>query len=373
MHFNVCSPALVRYREKYSLGFKQLCKLFIGIFLFPRLPRSDVIHIFQGLRSKTYMDLFENSTVTIIGSYEEQLYARQMGFSFLWAFPIQSSVVTCVYNKCHYFILWQLWMWRASLIRKNKVVLFLYEDTQEVGSFLAEVSTLLPDKCFSVCIQHAYYNCLQPMRYEGKLSQFNFVINEKQAELMKLDPQKTFSIGLNYNAMTQCAGDLSIIFVGTGEIYSLDHYYESLQIFLKIDKLLKKNLRIHAAYRPHPNELAHPDIMATLGRSFSSIDYLSKIFRLSSGRSIYVGNVSSLLFEANQAGHLVANFDLREYWHRSVFSYDHKIDTSDLGEFIRWVGLVNIKASPPSELFCNHLTDPLNRFRLALANANLTV
>ena len=373
--YAVWRPKTIQERKNQAIDFKWFVRAVLSMFITPKHGTSKNIYIFKGLKNKVYMELFDKSSVVIIGSKKEKKYAKEMGYGFIWSWPVRSSVTVNVYRGGRFFILWQLKLWRAQLTKKSKVLIFLNEDTQPIGTFLSQIATVLPNKVTVVCIQHGYYvnhHCsANTPRLEGKLCEYNFVWDDKQAEIMKSAPGKTYVIGLPYFAEAQARENLPIIFVGTGESDIPEFYLRSLNIFSQIDELLNQKFSKRAVYRPHPYEFKQPEVMLELEQRFNSVDFLNKIDRLNTGKSIFIGNVSSLLYEAKLAGHYVVIFDMNKDLLTPVFDYDLKIDPSNLTGLVDWMNEV------VTQIDVNYFTDfgkiatPLERFQQAIIDAKL--
>ena len=188
------------------------------------------------------------------------------------------------------------------------VTVFIYEDTHPFGTFMA----LLADHGTSgyrvVCIQHGHFpSSIFPARPEGQMTEYNLVWDTQQGEIISSRSEKTRVVGLNYqaSAAAQLDGAISVIFLGLGsEIY----YSESIRIYDRIARALReafKNLEIR--YRPHPNEFKKLNRIAECERLFDQIDYTPKVNLLNGPRNVFVGEYSSMLYEAKQSGHLTAS------------------------------------------------------------------
>jgi|GEM_PF-3770900 len=367
------SPNEMKRRRDYSLGLVELIRCFLGIFIYPKFGKSDVVYVFEGLRNKDYMAAFDRSTVVVIGSHEERRFAKINGYGFIWSFPVDAAVRSKVYRDWSFFISRQILRWSNRLKRKKNVIFFLYEDTQPLGTFLAHVSRCLPANTKSVCIQHGYFSELKyPLRYEGKISDINFVWDERQAQLMGLDRAKTFSIGLPYSARAHHCKELPIVLVGIGAPYSdLDLYMAMLNIFTEIARIVRNDLGRGVIYRPHPTEFIHSEIMGDLDKGFEEIDALGKIDRLNSARSIFIGTISSFLYEAKSAGHFVVFVDIDDKA-IPVFEYDLKITPLNLTELIDWIKITSTKLTVMGDgVECGFDENPLTRFRHAVIEAKL--
>jgi len=366
------SKEMVASRFKLFKGAKEILKSIISIFVLPGYTQADKIYIFQGSKTQIYLKLFDKSKVVLLGSRKEKKLAIEHGYGFLWDFPLRSSVAASVYRGNDLLLYWQLIWWLKFLSRKHEVIMFLSEDTQEVGTFLCQFVSLLPSKVKTVCIQHGYYNYHQPMRYEGMHCQYKLLWDDKQIALMNLNRDSSFSIGPPYIARAKIGSELPIIFVGTGELFAPRYYQAAVDTYTKIDHMLNTRFGISGVYRPHPNEYCRPEALRLLVKQFKDLDFSEIEDRLNGQRSIFVGNVSSVLFLAARSGHFVANFDMYEYWHKCLFDYHYKIDVLNIRGFIEWVEVLRSNRDNKCTFKNKNNDDPVLEFRRGLIELGIT-
>jgi len=368
--FIVYHPGFLEKRNGLLFVLKDLCASIVSLFLVPAFASKSNLYIFHRPRTPHLLPLFNCSHILILGSAEDLKLSRRLGCSFFSDYFIRSAVVSSVYRSWDVFLLWQLFFWRRRLARFNRVLIFLYEDTQPVGTFLAHLPSLLPGNAKAICLQHGYFNPRQPMRYEGLLCEYNFVWDQFQATLIGAVPEKTFVIGLPYSAIAHAKDNLSIILVGTGDPY-FPRYRETLLTYSRIYNYLIKSLGLPVLYRPHPSEYANPACTSVLRSTFESLDSLGTEDRLANTQSVFIGNVSSLLYAARCTGHFVASFSLNDYWHTPDNVYDLQIDLRNLRQLADW-----ILSLTPSKRFRRiqsafTTADPAERFRHVLCETNL--
>ena len=87
------------------------------------------------------------------------------------------------------------------------------------------------------------------------------------------------------------------------------------------------------AYRPHPNEYSEPNKIAECKQIFGQIDQTSKVKLLNGPWSLFIGDVSSLLYEAKKAGHLTAYVSIDPKCIATGY-HDLTIVPEDLEEFV---------------------------------------
>lgn len=358
-------------RKKIMRSYGSIIRTIIGLFIKPRINNSKIIYIFEGLKNQEYIAAFRPESVVIIGSHQEKEYAMSNGHAFCWAFPMQSSIYSNMSRGWSYPAIMQLKYWTKLLAKSEQVIFFLQEDTQPLGTFLVYLSRLLSANSSSVCIQHGYFlKYYFPIRNEGALTDFNFVWDSKQAELIGSNKLKTFEIGLPYIAKAKPSSELVVVLVGTGVVGNgSDIYKRSIQTYIKVNDLLAGKLGMKVFYRPHPNEYNDKKLIAELRNFFSLVDSQDKLDQLNGPRALFIGVESSLLFEAGVAGHIVAHLKLDE----SIpeFEFEFEFCENEVDELFKWVFSIKNKINLVNK--SKNIADlsPLERFKVALHQSNL--
>lgn len=362
----------IERRRTDARGFKDFIRTLIGVFIKPDFCNVETLYIFEGLRNKEYMSAFNASSVIVIGSHKEKQYAKSHGYGFCWSFPIDSSVHAKMYRGFSLPINRQINIWIKELSRVKQVVFFLYEDTQPLGVFFVHIGRLLKPKVTSVCIQHGYFsNSEYEIRIEGNLSDINFVWDENQVKLIGCNKSAAFEVGLPYAAKAKPTTEKIVVLVGTGTPYDgNDDYDKTLAIFSIIHDELIKDTNIKVYYRPHPNEWVHDNLILELRKKFSLLDELNKFQILNGPKAIFIGSISSLLYEAGVAGHLVVHLKIYDKSEPS-FKYDFACEPLNIHSLIDWIRSINsIEDSTVQHQILNK-NSPLERFISALHAAKL--
>ena len=355
-----------RYKSYYSL--QHLFKATVGIFYNFNLGTSRSLFIFEGIRYINYMKAFNPTDVIIIGSHSEKKYAYENGYGFIWSFPITTSVEIMVSRRISIFLYIIIKKWFNKLLLFNNVKIFLYEDTQSLGVFFNKISTILDNRVTCICIQHGYFVGNLGMRYDGSITEVNFVWDNIQGKLIGGSPRKTFVIGLPYFAKAKRNDQITIIFVGSGTYDDGSNEYEiSYDFFFKLKKFLNSINILNIVYRPHPNEWNNLDLINKLKNTFDNLDDTSKVERLNSKKSIFVGTVSSLLYEAGVAGHLIAQLNVNSKL-LPLFKIDFKFTDFYFEKFAYWLESNKILLNDEKILDEIDLIDPLNIFTEAILN-----
>lgn len=309
---SVFVPEDVRRRRRYDLSWRPLVRAVLGTFARIAAPRSRRLIVFQGTRDKLYHRVFSPGEVMIIGSDADREYARANGHAFASSSPVEGAVRIALSRRLDFFLLRQLRSWAKLLREYEQVGLFLYEDTQPLGAFFANVAALAGSHVNVVCIQHGYFpRPLNDLPLDGSASQVNFVWDQKQAELIGCS--KAFAIGPPVSAIARSTKRPQIILVGTGTYYDGTGDFErTLSWYRSLLDRLPEDLQTQVLYRPHPNEMASRSIADRIQELFPRLDLLPLAERLGGDVAVFVGSLSSVLFEAGYAGHVVVRVGLRE-------------------------------------------------------------
>lgn len=301
----------ILFRQKQAHSLKEKIRYIASIFILPNFKNKKQIFFFQGIRHSFYFQNFDKNSIIIIGSKKEKEFARKNGFGFVNSMPIISAVKAFVYRDSKFLIkmIFKRWLNRVKNI--DSVVFFIYEDTQPLGTFINYLSKECHENSNAICIQHGFFSQYNyQIRLEGQNTEFNFVINQSQAQLIKSDSSKTSIIGLPYSlqAEKKCKPK-TVVLVGVGGVYYDNQVFEdSIIHFRKIYSIISKNFDLDIIYRPHPNEWEFPLVIKRLKENFKLIDDLDILDRLNSPCSIFIGVASSVLYQAEIAGHAVACF-----------------------------------------------------------------
>jgi hypothetical protein len=368
--WEVVAANYVLERKGNMKSLKVFSQVAFGLFIKPHFDQNKNVYIFQGLRNKEYMAIFEPNSVVIVGSHLEKEFAIKHGYGFCWAFPIQGAIYSKMIRNWDYPGIRQLNFWIKKLSKCNRVIFFLQEDTQPLGTFFVYLGKLLPSIVNSVCIQHGFFlKYYYPIRNDGEISDVNFVWKFSQSKLIKSNKLKTYEIGLPYHSIAKPMDMLNVVLVGTGMMGSgSDIYDRSINAYFKICKALINVPGIKILYRPHPNEVGNKNLIAYLSKLFFMVENQHKVQQLNGPQSIFVGVESSLLFEAGIACHFVAHLKLDE----SVpdFYYDFQFNENETKKLIDWIRCVaDRKLSKKIEI--QSIGTPQERFKLALHESGL--
>lgn len=370
--FSCVAPAEIARRRENGRKTKSIVQTILGLFTPPQLGGGETAYIFEGLRNKEYMNAFNPESVIVVGSHIEKIHAKSHGYRFCWSFPITSSVSAKMQMGLSYPLIQNLKYWEDALSKFKHVIFFLYEDTQPLGVFFVHLARMLSPKTITVCIQHGiFYKTKSPIRIDGELSDINFVWNSDQVDVIGCDRSKTFEIGLPYVATATPKNELIVVLVGTGMTYfGNDHYNNSLNVFSAIYKALSDFVDLKVFYRPHPNEWTHIEVISELRERFPLLDETDKIQRLNGPRAVFIGTISSLLYEAGVAGHIVAHLKIYDEVTSSV-SCDFSFGSDNIDDLVEWVTSVRDNQCAETRQQNFGQPSPVDRFIYALYSAML--
>lgn len=281
----------------------------IGLFLSPaRSKHARYLYVLEGTRNLPYLHNVSNSSIALLGSWSERKIARDSGFGFYWAFPIVSAVELASRYRITLFLALQLKAWFAFIRSNQSLFILTYEDTQPLGAFLSQASkSKLSTGCsYAICIQHGFFTKTQiGLAIDGSFTRYNFIWDPGQANIIKCDRSTAYVIGPPVTTICDSQAITQIVLVGSGTNESGSDDYDSLlSFFSSVYSLLPLAIRSRVFYRPHPNECSSRELLKRLEALFGSIDLRTKLNCLSSSRSIFIGSVSSLLYEAEYCGHI---------------------------------------------------------------------
>jgi hypothetical protein len=343
--FSIYSPKFLINRNNQEKKLSNLLKAFIGCFVNKKIPKSNSLIIFEYLRNIDLYKYFLSQEVLIFGSNKEKIFSKKNSLNFMWSFPIESAVIIAKKYNFYFFLNIQI-KWLLKLFKKyDRVVVFIYEDTQPFGATFAVIQKLLNlNNLKIICIQHGYFSKNKyKVPNDGAISEYNFVWDSNQIELIGCEPKNTFLIGpLFEHNYFNLINSPDIVFVGTGTQNAADsesefgYYYKLVNFFFEVNNSLPNEIRDKTRYRPHPAEIADHMTMSFIKNIFNNIDITDKNFTLNNKRKIFIGYDSSLLFEAGYCGHLVAHVNISDI-SIPVFKIDISFNHDQVVNCVEWI------------------------------------
>ena len=198
----------------------------------------------------------------------------------------------------------------------------MIEDTLPVGSFFVKLGNAINRP--TILMQHGYITGSEIL-IDGKNCSYNILYSIDQAKFIQNQNAKSFELGPPFDIENNDNIINEVILVGTGgKGYIPKLYYKAMDVYLIIEKRLLSS-GFCVLYRPHPNE----DYLDYYSK-FNKIDMSSVSACISGPRKIFIGYVSTLLFEAKTFGHgVVAITDPEEP--SLAYTPDYEIEANNIG------------------------------------------
>jgi hypothetical protein len=341
-NFQFNAPDDYKKRIKYNKSIINILKAMIGFFVKYEIPESRNLIVFQGIRNKNYIKHFDPKEVIILGSSIDREYAKKNNFKFWYSFPINAALNVSKTWKIYTFINFQINKLKKIFEGCNKIFIFIYEDTQNIGATLSVLHNHVDKKnLYVVCIQHGYYpistNSLRKVINEGGITKYNFLWDYSQYKILGCDKDFSFEIGPPIKTRSKPVKKPIIVLIGSGDQDSgSDYYNKLLDFYLMILKKLPFEIKEKLYYRPHPNEVLDSKCLKILKSLFNNIDLSKKKLMLSSDSKIIFGSVSSLLFEAKYCGHIIGNVNIFEDYKLS-FNINSSFNLHQVDVTVKWL------------------------------------
>ncbi len=361
-------PDEINTRAAHGTNPRRIAKALSGLFAFPPKNAPKRVFLFQGMRAQHLWGLFPKDQVYVIGTGPEGRRVKAMGYHFIPDFAIERSVKLSVYQGVDALAYRTLRRWR-SWIKDRDVTVFLYEDTQPVGAFFAHLEDYGTATYRAACLQHGHYCGFNPpYRPEGRLTEYNLVWDRQQGDWISDRPDKTAVMGLSYEAKAAPAGPTRrVVLVGLG---MPDLQDKAMGLFLAASRALEAAFDdIEILYRPHPFEFRSPKGIEACAQAFGQIDRTEKLDLLNGPRSLFLGEVSSLLYEAKQTGHIAAYMSVNPNQLPTGY-HDVTFEPGNEAEFVRAVRDAFAADAPDGSVRAAH-GDPQQRFLEAVRSLRL--
>jgi hypothetical protein len=293
--------AIESYARNYRVTYATYIRAWLGvIYLITLRISSSRKYIFQEFKNIDLINCLKPENILILGGRSNYRICLERGYGLFWTGGISAAIVLAWRGGSMAPLKLQIKLAKNKL-KGRKKYFFLYEDTHAVGIFFA----LLGSRCShpTVCIQHGFLQLETPIA-DGTLCQYNLVYALEQKvifeKLMKIDTSTFFELGLPFDVNYGSGISNSIVLVGTGEHHMRrEFYFRSLDVYIRIKNQLSQR-GWHVIYRPHPSELE-----SDYSPYFLDSDTGSKVACLSGPRKIFIGYMSTLLYEALSSGHSV--------------------------------------------------------------------
>jgi len=283
-------------------------------------------YIFVGLRYKELLTGIPSNEILIIARGKSDMsYALKNNIPFIFSYSItyyflraclEGNQAKLENEMCKFFKLFSL--------QQKICYLILTSDTKPDEMFFLSLASQFSGIFRVLCVQHGIYNNFEKDKFlvvDGERTPFNLIYNESQREIMSryIKNSELLIMGPPWNLPCVIPeGDRDVILVGTDEGSPYSDIFQQLSKLLKADK-------IDHTYRPHPaDKNILPDDL------LNAIDARSKEDLLSGKPKIFIGFISTLLFEAYMSGHTVYSIVIDKQIARCSFDVDGYFSVKDL-------------------------------------------
>jgi hypothetical protein len=351
-------------RRKFTLSLIgrsiHIIKVYVFLFFAPKSASSLNKYIFEGYRFKDIIGLFEKDDYSVIVGASNLFHATKKRQHFIWGGGIIAAFELARYlDKYKYLdkIINRLNLWNDGA---SRVFLFLYEDTQPLGLVLSKIF-YKSKNITTICIAHGFY-LLYPRNkqinnfWNGRNCNFNFVWNPSQEKFFDTEKTSVIMLGLpyQYNVVNVVDRNNVILIGHSGPEADINDYFLTYSHMEFIYKLLKEN-NFSVKFKPHPQD------KTDYPKTFFGNDIANDLYKEMKEGAIFVGFLSSSLYEAQIHGLHVIGLDT------SLLPYDRSFKTNKSFKSEEYIDIPSYLAS--LSLSSNNMTSiPLEeRFNDALS------
>jgi hypothetical protein len=290
--------SIKEFETSFKINLFTYLKAWVGLFyyLFYNF-QNQRIYFFESLRNHEIINLFDSKQITILGGNNDRYVATKRKYGFMWTSPIYSAIILAGSNKTSIPIKLTTLILKYKF-NKQKIKFFLYEDTLPIGIFFSLFGKYFNKQ--TICIQHGF-GTSKEILFDGSLCKHNLLYSITQKRFIKTST-KFYELGLPFDINLPVEKSNEVILIGTGWKGLDPEFYEKSLIYYNQLKQIFKKSNYKVFYRPHPNE-------SEIDYQFYNfkIDKKSKIECLSNTQKIFIGYISTLLYEAKVSNHLVIN------------------------------------------------------------------
>ena len=302
-------------------GIKVFLKTLLNVF---NPDKTKKKYIVLGLREESFLtSLPRKNTLLIVRNFREAFFAIKKGYSFRYLGLAEYYLIRAYFeNKPS--LLQGLVKQLVVLVTSSKKsrFIFYFNDCAPLEVIFRIISNE-GKRVFTVCVQHGVLlKSHQGFIQEGSLSDYFLANGHEQAEIAPKflgEKVKIVNLGPAYELpLLKEKSFLEVILVSNGGAdVDLKRSQLTNLILNKLSKKLEENL-INYAIKLHPSDI------------ILSYDAKEKIFLgtkndvLSNNPKIFIGFVSSLLYEAHSIGHTSIEIKIRD---ESVRLYSQQLNT----------------------------------------------
>lgn len=322
-------------------------------------------YIFFSARHARLISRFGSQEAAIVGGPKDFAQARRMGLQFSFSGDLLAASSSILFGKRGIPSSWIVDRWIRFFSRQHDpCYLVVPSDTLPISLLLVKIA----DQCKNVrtvCVQHGLFNSGFALGdIEGRNSSINLVYCDSQRREMErrlpgaLVEVMGFPAEFPIRASQASPLDHAIL-VGTGTYEDLTTYMISLTIFHRVRSVLER-AGFRVEYRPHPSEKDRAPALEDW-----TIDRQPTESLLSGPRKVFIGFISTLLYEAHLAGHRVIILNDVAIPGYDISDFGLKLDTTDMDRIVEMISVDS------DETAIEHIDSSgvRERFELALRRA----
>ena len=326
--------SIEEFKNSFNITVVTYVKAWFGILhlLTIRIDPSRPFY-FQSFRHQELIDLIPPEKVVIFGGFDEKKRALKKKYDFFWVGGIVAAIILAGENDTKIPLRLQALICKWRFKSKEKFF-FLYEDTLPVGVFFS----LLGVSCrqSAICVHHGYGIAKDILFLEGNLARYNFLYSIRQKEFIT-NNSSCFELGPPFDIRRPVTASNEVILVGTGMKSLSPFFYEqTLQFYSEIKNQLCDSMW-RVLYRPHPNEN-----LEDYAQFSFELDTRSKVDCLSDYKKVFVGYISTLLYEGKVFGHGAININ-DESMPELAYDTDRRIEVNEINSIRTFIEEVHDK------------------------------
>jgi len=261
-------------------------------------------YLFLSGRYEALAAQFDRSEAAIVGAQGDLRAAQRADLPWRFSGDLFVAAHDVLLGRTGPGALRVIRRWLRFLRRQHPdCVLVVPNDTLPIATLLVSIARHCPNVTVA-CVQHGLFSdAAQLDDIDGRISHVNLVYDTGQRREMerRLPGAVAEVMGLPtaYRAASNDGDAPPAILVGNGATEVPGRYRRSLDVFSGAAVALER-AGFHVRYRPHPSEGDAAEAAARF-----ALDRTSKDALLGGPRTVFVGFFSTLLFEADAAGHAV--------------------------------------------------------------------
>lgn len=293
-------------------------------------------YLFLNTRLGALAGKFSDEPSALIGGPGDLAFARRHGLPFCFSGDLYAAAFDLLFGapRAPSRLIVRRWL-RFFAQQADPCILVVANDTMPLAMLLVHIARRSPNVVV-VCVEHGLLSAGPVYQYddvEGRNSHVNLVYTPAQRQEMerRLPGALVEVMGFpcDFEPLDPGEPQRRAVLVGVGSFEDLGALKASLRIFGEVARRLS-GAGWRVEYRPHPSELG----LGLLPRELAS-NREDKRELLAGRRKLFLGFGSTLLYEAEVAGHAVFVLDHPELPGYSIADFGSRVDArflDDIGE-----------------------------------------